>query len=184
MSLAPEPGKRKKRSDTRYCATCYRLKSLRVVGSGKITVTEARALGTTCGICREVVDLDLRKPDPQSPSIDHIVPVARGGTDDLANFQMTHLGCNQRKHLRDSAEDYGLAERQLFYYSRRWRRLSAEIRAEEPDCRTCGAPAVCVDHIVGIEEGGDPFGRSNLQPLCMTCHNRKSQQEYRERWSS
>jgi 5-methylcytosine-specific restriction endonuclease McrA len=182
--LGVEPGKKKKRSDTRYCTTCLRMKKLRIVGRGTITVADARSLGTTCGICMEAVDLDLMKPNPLAPSIDHVVPVAFGGTDDLANLQIAHFGCNQRKHLRATDADYGRDERQRFYHLREWRKLSAQVKAEEPDCRSCGAPAMVVDHILGIEEGGARYDRANLQPLCHRCHNRKSQAEYRRRWSA
>lgn len=183
VDISTRPGQRKKRSDTKYCDDCSRLKNLRVVNVA-VTVEQARSLGLRCGICSLPVDLSLRKPDLLAPSIDHIVPKALGGTDDLSNLQMAHWGCNQRKHLRVDSGDHGRSKRQLFYNNRRWRNLSHEIRAAEPDCRLCGTPAVCVDHIQGIHEGGDPWDRSNLQPLCRRCHNRKSQDEYRARWSA
>jgi hypothetical protein len=39
--------------------------------------------GWLCGICQDrghLVDPSRRRPDPRSPSIDHIVPVIAGGT--------------------------------------------------------------------------------------------------------
>lgn len=55
------------------------------------------ALGGPCGICGEAIDRTLAAPDPLSPSIDHIVPLARGGSDLIANLQPAHLLCNKRK---------------------------------------------------------------------------------------
>jgi len=54
----------------------------------------------TCGICSEPVDPDLSWPDPLSVSLDHIVPVSRGGKHARDNAQCSHLGCNVRKGAR------------------------------------------------------------------------------------
>lgn len=56
--------------------------------------------GKTCGICREEVDLSLRRPNLMSRSVDHIVPWSHGGSDDLDNLQLTHLHCNIKKNNR------------------------------------------------------------------------------------
>ena len=53
-----------------------------------------------CGICLERVDRRLIWPDPMSPSLDHIVPLSRGGAHQLANVQCAHLSCNVRKGAR------------------------------------------------------------------------------------
>lgn len=55
---------------------------------------------SVCGICRERVDLALEWPDPLSKSIDHIVPVSRGGAHDPSNCQLAHLRCNISKGAR------------------------------------------------------------------------------------
>jgi HNH endonuclease len=47
-----------------------------------------------CGICRKFVDRDLKYPHPESPSLDHIIPLAKGGTHTLDNVQLAHLQCN------------------------------------------------------------------------------------------
>ena len=38
-------------------------------------------------------------------------------------------------------------------------------------------PARVVDHITPIKDGGERFCWSNLQPLCISCHNRKTAKE-------
>lgn len=50
-----------------------------------------------CGICHAPIDQDLRSPHPLSRSIDHRVPLARGGQHSRANCQAAHLVCNTRK---------------------------------------------------------------------------------------
>lgn len=53
-----------------------------------------------CGLCGGEIDRTLRSPHPDSPSIDHIVPLALGGAHSRANTQAAHLGCNVRKGAR------------------------------------------------------------------------------------
>jgi hypothetical protein len=50
--------------------------------------------GPICRICGCFVDLTLASPDPLRASIDHIIPRARGGTDERSNLQLCHLHCN------------------------------------------------------------------------------------------
>lgn len=51
-----------------------------------------------CGICGRPVDFKLKYPDPLSPCIDHIIPIARGGhPSDLENLQLAHWTCNRQK---------------------------------------------------------------------------------------
>lgn len=56
------------------------------------------ATQTVCGICGKPVDKSFKFPHPLSPSIDHIVPVSKGGhPSDIGNLQLTHLCCNRFK---------------------------------------------------------------------------------------
>lgn len=41
-------------------------------------------------------------------------------------------------------------------------------------------PADVVDHIVPIKKGGAELDESNLQPLCHSCHNKKTYYENRQ----
>jgi len=52
-----------------------------------------------CGICKGSVDMSLCFPHPASPSTDHIVPRAGGGTDDPINLQLAHFHCNRKKSV-------------------------------------------------------------------------------------
>ena len=50
-----------------------------------------------CSICGVAIARDRKKPHSMSPSIDHVLPVARGGTNDEANLAAAHLSCNSSK---------------------------------------------------------------------------------------
>jgi hypothetical protein len=51
-----------------------------------------------CSICgRKVKSQIYNNQDRWSPTIDHVVPVAEGGTDDLANLKLAHMICNSKK---------------------------------------------------------------------------------------
>jgi len=51
-----------------------------------------------CGICGKPVDKSLPASDPMSATVDHIVPVSRGGDpSDIANLQLAHRCCNRAK---------------------------------------------------------------------------------------
>lgn len=53
-----------------------------------------------CGLCKLPVDATLAYPDPMSKSLDHIVPLTRGGAHDPSNAQLAHLRCNVSKGNR------------------------------------------------------------------------------------
>ena len=56
------------------------------------------ATQTICGICGEPVDFHYKFPHPLSPTIDHIIPVAKGGhPSDIDNLQLAHFRCNRQK---------------------------------------------------------------------------------------
>ena len=51
-----------------------------------------------CGICGQPVDMSLKYGDPMAPTIDHIIPVAKGGhPSDIDNLQLAHWICNRQK---------------------------------------------------------------------------------------
>lgn len=58
-----------------------------------------------CAICGQPVNKKLKYPDPLSATVDHIIPIARGGhPSDLSNLQLAHLRCNIQKS--DSIRDF------------------------------------------------------------------------------
>jgi len=54
----------------------------------------------TCMICKKPLDMNAKHPHPLSPSIDHIIAIANGGTHEPANVQAAHLRCNISKGNR------------------------------------------------------------------------------------
>lgn len=56
--------------------------------------------GWICGLCGEGIDRTEKAPAPGAPSIDHVVPLSRGGKHCRENVQAAHLGCNVRKGAR------------------------------------------------------------------------------------
>ena len=54
--------------------------------------------GWLCGICGQKINKRLKYPNPRSKSIDHIVPLSKGGADAPINLQAAHLRCNTSKN--------------------------------------------------------------------------------------
>jgi 5-methylcytosine-specific restriction endonuclease McrA len=51
-----------------------------------------------CGICRKRISKRLKYPHPMSASLDHIIPLSKGGSHMRAGVQASHLTCNVKKH--------------------------------------------------------------------------------------
>ena len=57
-----------------------------------------------CGICGTEIDYALPYLDPMSYVVDHIVPVNKGGSDELDNKQAAHRSCNQAKYDKSDVD--------------------------------------------------------------------------------
>lgn len=67
---------------------------------GAFEKARARILATQgiCGICGKPVDMSIKYPDPLSPTVDHIIPINKGGhPTDINNLQLAHRWCNRMK---------------------------------------------------------------------------------------
>lgn len=51
----------------------------------------------TCQLCGDKVARNEKVPHPKAPTLDHIIPLARGGTHEMANVQTACFVCNSRK---------------------------------------------------------------------------------------
>lgn len=60
--------------------------------------------GWICQICYEPVDESVKWPDPMSPSLDHVIPLSKGGHHVWENVSLAHLDCNVRKGDRVSVD--------------------------------------------------------------------------------
>lgn len=102
------------RSMRKYCALCQRRrkkdtdsrKSQRRRAAGDpVPLSQVVAVrGQRCHICHRKIDLNLSGRQPMGPTIDHILPVSMGGTNDLANLNIAHRVCNLRRGNRGPAQ--------------------------------------------------------------------------------
>lgn len=96
--------------------------------------------GGACYICQGPIDLELQR---EAIEIDHIQPLASGGSDSKNNFALTHSECNRRKgvsHLRTA-------------------RLLTELNQLQESAKGRGERGANLDHVLR-EYGG---GTSNLR---------------------
>jgi hypothetical protein len=64
--------------------------------------------GWRCGICHRKVDRTKVHPHRMSPSLDHVVPIADGGSHTYANTRITHWLCNVIRGKRGGGEQLAL----------------------------------------------------------------------------
>lgn len=85
--------------------------------------------------------------------------------------------CAGHAREAEATRNVGRARSLAVYRSARWRRLRKRILRERPWCEEperCHEAATDVDHIIPIEDGGDPWDEANLRPLCHPHHSRKT----------
>jgi uncharacterized protein YjhX (UPF0386 family) len=69
--------------------------SINGLPSEKISSTEIYIRdGWICQLCKKRVDKKLKHPHPMCASLDHIVPISKGGPHLKENVQLAHLHCN------------------------------------------------------------------------------------------
>lgn len=79
----------------------HRLRSIRIEHFYKTEIFERDKW--VCHICERPIPRDAKYPDPLSPSLDHVIPVSRGGEHSRANTAASHLRCNLSKGDRMAA---------------------------------------------------------------------------------
>ncbi len=103
---AEHPGRRaeysaaycKRYPEKRAALTRARRATIAGVDSEEFSLDDVIARdGTLCAICGQDVDVSLRGRRPAAPSLDHVIPLSKGGPHVLANAQLAHMGCNSRK---------------------------------------------------------------------------------------
>lgn len=55
----------------------------------------------TCYLCGKPLNMDAQACDPDSPTIDHIIPISKGGDDIPNNIKSAHYLCNIQKSNKD-----------------------------------------------------------------------------------
>lgn len=61
-----------------------------------------------CGICTKPVDRQRQYPDPLCASLDHVIPISQGGTNDVWNLRLTHLVCNLSRRAGGGGEQLAM----------------------------------------------------------------------------
>jgi 5-methylcytosine-specific restriction endonuclease McrA len=56
-----------------------------------------RLYGNTCAVCLEPIDLELKRTSKMGLTVDHWIPLSKGGSDDISNLRPAHWICNRRK---------------------------------------------------------------------------------------
>ncbi|WP_432794434.1 HNH endonuclease [Rhodococcus ruber] len=57
-----------------------------------------------CHLCGKAINRRATAPHPKAPTIDHIIPLAVGGTHEPANCRAAHFLCNAQKGHRGGGE--------------------------------------------------------------------------------
>lgn len=50
-----------------------------------------------CWLCGGPVEPSLHPPDRRAGSVDHVIPLSRGGDEDESNLRAAHFGCNSKR---------------------------------------------------------------------------------------
>ena len=57
-------------------------------------------------------------------------------------------------------------------YDSNWSKFARMYKRQHPLCARCGHATEVPHHIVALDDGGDKYDESNLEPLCRNCHER------------
>lgn len=60
-------------------------------------------MGNLCRICGDEIDMSLKRTSRMGLTVDHIIPLSKGGQDTLENMQPAHWVCNVRKGNKTNA---------------------------------------------------------------------------------
>lgn len=68
--------------------------------------------GPTCMLCGSPTNLTARVPHPRSATLDHVIPMSKGGAHLYSNVQIAHFICNSKRGNKDvKAVWRGLSEK-------------------------------------------------------------------------
>jgi len=93
-----------------YCQDCrlpaqrarYRVKTVKrqsqtAKPSGAWFEEILKAYGSNCYLCNSEIDLDIARNSRRGATVDHVIPLSRGGSDELENLRLAHWECNNKK---------------------------------------------------------------------------------------
>lgn len=84
-------------------------KIIRIPGRGYRRSEVLAASDRICWLCGGAIC--GQHPDPMSFSIDHVIPISKGGTDTRDNVRAAHLRCNIRRKDAEVESSWALADR-------------------------------------------------------------------------
>lgn len=67
-----------------------------------------------CWLCGDKVDKSKRHPEGEAPTMDHVVPLSKGGEHSYANVRLAHSRCNTMRGNRDATGDQKSLQFALF----------------------------------------------------------------------
>jgi hypothetical protein len=76
--------------------------------STRLRAVIAAREGYRCWLCERKIDRRLKHPHPRSLSLDHYIPVTKGGSDDPNNLRPAHLICNVRRAAAPPTKSFQL----------------------------------------------------------------------------
>ena len=92
--------------------------------------------------------------------------------------------CEVHKNINNKYYDQNRESSSKRGYDYKWTRFRKAYLSSEENalCRECLSngrliPATEIDHITPMSKGGDKYDETNLQPLCKSCHSRKTVKE-------
>jgi 5-methylcytosine-specific restriction endonuclease McrA len=56
-----------------------------------------RMYGSDCAVCGKPIDLTLKRTSAMGLTVDHWIPLSKGGSDDITNLRPAHWTCNRKK---------------------------------------------------------------------------------------
>jgi 5-methylcytosine-specific restriction endonuclease McrA len=79
----------------------YRIKTVKrqkVVNPSRLSADRVlQTYGADCSICGQTINLDIPRTSKMGLTVDHLVPLSRGGSDDIENLRPAHWICNIKK---------------------------------------------------------------------------------------
>lgn len=93
----------RKQEDVKFQRVCHNHTRRAKIKATAEKFTKQQVLDKTngnCGICGKYIDLTLKRPDMNSFSVDHILPLSKNGSHTLDNVQAAHLLCNCLKQAK------------------------------------------------------------------------------------
>lgn len=92
---------RKKYCDRKCSNGAWGFRKRAVRAGATFTADERRLVFSrdngVCQLCLKPVDTEAVWPMPLFPVVDHIIPLSKGGTHELKNWQLAHNRCNGSK---------------------------------------------------------------------------------------